>query len=127
MANQLPSADDAFARLFNDVYQNVLFHKLASYGIEPTSDAQRAAMIESAMRLRAMEEESAYKAAEDGSDPFVAANEYLAGLAGESPRVKQAAQEEAIGNMAAELMRHPDYYNSVLAIKAKQAADAAGR
>ncbi len=123
---QLPDAETAFATLFDNVHQQVFFHKLASYGIAPQNEEQQAAMLEGALRLRQLEEQEAYKQAQDnhGEDPFVAANNYLAGLVGEDPRGTSKAAE-AISNMTEQLMQCPEFYNSVLAVKAKQAADAA--
>ena len=125
---QLPDVETAFATLFDNVHQQVFFHKLASYGIAPQNEEQQAAMLESAFRLRYLEEQEAYKQASDNSsvDPFVAANNYLASLVGEDQQgMSKAAEEEAISNMAAQLMQRPEFYNSVLSIKAKQAADTA--
>lgn len=129
---QLPDAQQAFATLFNNVHQQVFFHKLAEvYGIAPQNEAQQAAMLEGAFRLRQLEEDEAYKQASAGGpggyddDPFVAANRHLASLTGEADYVKEAHETEAIAGMAAQLMQQPEFYNSVLSLKAKQAADLA--
>lgn len=124
---QLPDHETAFATLFDNVHQQVFFHKLASYGIVPENAEQQAAMLEGAWRLRQLEEQEAYKQASDqNGDPFVAANEYLGSLLG-TPASDKQAEDEAINNMAAQLMQRPEFYNSVLALKAKQAADMASR
>lgn len=123
---RLPDAETAFATLFDNVHQQVFFHKLAEvYGIVPQNPAQHAAILEGALRLREIEQSQAYKAAQDEDDPFVAANRHLAQLVGDDVYQKTAQEQDAIGNMAQHLMRDPDLYASVLALKVKQAADLA--
>lgn len=120
----LPDANTAYSRLFDGIHQQVFFHKMASYGCAPESPEQAAAMLEGAIRLRHIEEQMAYKQAQDASDPFVAANQYLAGLMGEQqPVYKQAEAESAISDMAADLMQNPEFYNSVLSLKAAEAGE----
>lgn len=117
--------DNAQNTVFQNVYQQVFFHKLASFGIEPRNETQYAAMLEGAQRLRQFEEDQLVKQANDGSDPFVALNQQLAGLMGETATVKEAQEHEAIANLSDYFSQQPDIYNSVLTLKFAEAQEAA--
>lgn len=130
--NQLPDPQTAYQNIFDGVHQRVFFHKLAQLGYVPTNEKQAAAMLELAGNLRMVEEEAAVKQAESSYDPFEAANDALKTTLGQygfsGPR-DNAANEEAVAikQAAAAWSEDPDIYNSVLALKAYEAEQAAAQ
>ena len=117
----LPELETAYNNLFEGVHANVFFGKLANHGIDPQNEKEAADLLELAGRLRGVDNEE--KEAGDSlcAIPVGALNEVL----GETPQGKQAqAQEEAQAykQAAAALAQEPVFYNSVLALKANEAA-----
>lgn len=127
-AAALPDAETAYNTLFNGIHARVFFSKLASLGHEVKNEKQAQALLELAGKLRVVEQESGYKAAEELNDPYVAANHYIdeaLGQHGLDASIKKArAAEEAgsIRQVAQQLSQDPGFYNSVLSLKAAEAA-----
>ena len=124
----LPDPDTAYQNLFDGIHQRVFFNKMAAYGYVPQTPAQAQYMLEMAGKLRAVEQEAAVKQAQDMDDPYFLANQHLnqvLGIHGLDDGIKQAQAENealAIKQAAAELANDPVFYNSVLSVKAAEAA-----
>jgi len=118
----LPDVGEAYNNLFEGVHANVFFGKLANNGIQPQNEKEAADLLELAGKLRGVDETE--KEAGDDSrfaNPVGALNEVL----GDTPQGQTAqAQEEdlAYKSAAAQLAQEPVFYNSVLALKANEAA-----
>ena len=117
----LPELETAYNNLFEGVHANVFFGKLANHGIEPQNEKEAADLLELAGRLRGVDNEEKEAGDSRFANPVGALSEVL----GETPQGKQAqAQEEAQAykQAAAALAQEPVFYNSVLALKANEAA-----
>jgi len=127
-APALPDPDTAYQNLFDGIHQRVFFNKMAAYGYVPQTPAQAQYMLEMAGTLRAVEQEAAVKQAADENDPYFLAKQHLnqvLGVHGLDGGIKQAqAQNDAfaIKQAAYELANDPLLYNSVLSLKAAEAA-----
>lgn len=127
MNDILPDPQTAYQNLFDGVDQRVFFNKLSSLGYVPQNEKQARELLELGGKLQAVDEEVAVKQAEDSNDPFTAANRALDEVLGQNgfQSQKQAAVNEevyAIKNAAAQLSQDPVFYNSVLSLKAHEAA-----
>lgn len=121
----LPPADAAYNNLFDDVHARVFFTKLASvYGFPAETPEDQQYLLQLAGRLRhvAQAEKTAsvspYGAALSSLDQVM-------GAAGMDQPMQAARAQEAemsIKQAAAELAEDPTIYNSVLALKAQEAA-----
>lgn len=127
-ANVMPDGQTAYNNLFQGIHQRVFFNKCAAAGFKPVNDQQASWMLDTAGRLRFVEQQSGVKQAQDGTDPFYVMNQALQAqmnkmgldFGGEQ---RQAEEEWAIKGAAEELMQDPTFYNSVLALKAEEAED----
>ena len=112
----LPAYQDAYQHLTNNVRAQVLFGRMASYGIEPQNFKEAQDLYEIAGKMRAVRE-SQEKVAMDQSrfsESTDALNQYL----GFSPNYSQPQEQAmAIKQAAAELMQDPAIYNSVLSLR----------
>lgn len=121
----LPDAKVAYDHLFDNVHTRVFFGKLAKRGYEPRNEKQAEELLLLAGRLRGVEE--AEKAAEDQS-PFgvalAALDDALGqnGMDGHLKRAQAQDQQLAIKQAAASLAADPMIYNSILSLKAAEAA-----
>jgi hypothetical protein len=123
----LPDPQDAYNHLFDGVHAEVFFGKLASYGIQPSSEKEAADLLQLAGQLRHVD--SSEKQASEGSR-FGGAVEALNSAFNNTPagQQKQAeAKGEAIKQAAEQLMQDSDIYASVLSLKAAEAAVLAGQ
>lgn len=119
----LPDVGEAYNNLFEGVHANVFFGKLANNGIQPQNEKEAADLLELAGRLRGVDGDTEKEAGDDSrfANPVGALNEVL----GETPQGQYVqAQEEdmAYKSAAAQLAQEPVFYNSVLALKANEAA-----
>ena len=125
-AGVLPDPETAYQNVFDGVHSQVFFNKLAAAGIEPETEKEAQDLLMLAGRLRTVE--AAEKQAGDGEGRFGGALTALDSVLGETGmdgQIKQAAaQEEAIAikQTAAAVMQDPTIYNSVLSLKAHEAA-----
>ena len=121
----LPDVQTAYNTLFDGVHQQVFFNKLASYGFVPQNEKEAAEMLELAGKLRYVEGEEEKIAADSSrlSNATVALDNVL-GIPREQQEKQSAANDEftAISQAAAQLAEEPAFYNSVLALKAAEAA-----
>jgi hypothetical protein len=122
----LPDANAAYGTLFDNVHAQVFFGKLASYGIQPGTEKEAADLLEIAAQLRGVD--NPVKQASEQSR-FGNAVQALGSVVSSTPYgQKQAAiaQDNAIKQAAATLAQDPNLYNSVLALKAYEAAALSG-
>lgn len=122
----LPDPADAYNQLFDGVHAQVFLGKLASYGIQPSTEKEAADLFTLAGRLRHVD--GPEKQAADQSR-FGGAVSALDSVLGDTPEGRQqsaANGQRAIKQAAAELMRDPSVYNAVLSLKAHEAAVLAG-
>lgn len=117
--NQLPNPADAYNQLFDNVHAQVFLSKLASYGIQPTTDKEAMDLFALAGHLRHVD--NPVKQAADQSR-FSGAVEALSSVTNQSPAIREGAIKQA----AAELMQDPSVYNAVLSLKAYEASALAG-
>ena len=121
----LPDVQTAYNTLFDGVHQQVFFNKLASYGFVPQNEKEAAEMLELAGKLRYVEQEEEKVAADSSrvSQANVALDNVL-GIPRAQEEKQAAASDElaAINQAAAQLAQEPEFYNSVLALKAAEAA-----
>jgi|TARA_R110000824_G_scaffold29652_7_gene98491 hypothetical protein len=122
----LPNPEDAYNNLFEGVHANVFFGKLANHGFQPQSEKEAADLLQLAGRLRHVDETE--KAASADQSRFEGASQALDGiLSGAGLGNVKAAQahneeDQAIKAAAAQLAEEPLFYNSVLSLKAHEAA-----
>jgi len=121
----LPDVQTAYNTLFDGVHQQVFFNKLASYGFVPQNEKEAAEMLELAGKLRYVEGEEEKVAADSSrvSQANVALDNVLGIPRGQDEKLAAAEDEyAAINQAAAQLAEEPAFYNSVLALKAAEAA-----
>lgn len=121
----LPEPKVAYQNLFDGIHARVFFQKMASHGYVPQSRQQAQYMLDVAGKLRAVEQSPATKIAAEQNDPFAAMSRHLDEVLGLQPHVKAAAAQEeeiAIRQAARGIMQDPMFYNSVLSLKAAEAA-----
>lgn len=126
-AAELPSPEDAYAHLFDQVHAQVFFTKVAQAGYAPRTEKEAADLLELAGKLRLVQEDPAVKQASDASSPYAVASSALDRLLGQNGMdgsTKQAAaqeQEVALNQAVGMLAQDPNIYNSVLSLKAAEA------
>lgn len=108
----LPSVDEAYATLREQVYAPVFFSKLASYGIVPQTQAEHEELAQLAERLRnvAGSEKTA-----SGSGRFGEALGALDQLIEDAPLPSSVASQ-VIKQAAAQATTDPSIYESVLSL-----------
>jgi hypothetical protein len=125
--NEFPNPVDAYNHLFSNIHARVFLNKLASeYGIHANSEKEATDLFAIAGRLR--EHENPVKQAADQSrfgDAAAALNSVIESTPAGQQQLAYT-QDFAIKQAAAELMQDPAVYNSVLALKAEEAAQLAG-
>ena len=128
-AVQLPDPQTAYANVFDGVHTQVFFGKLASYGIQPQSEKEAQDLLLLAGRLRHANQLT--KSAGDNSrfGGALSALDEVMGVSQDSFMKAALDQEEelAIKEAAAQAAADPMIYNSVLALKAHEAAILAGQ
>ena len=124
--NALPDPTAAYNHLFGDVHARVFFGKLASYGIQPTTEKEAEDLLQLAGQLRT--EDSPTKQAAESSrfGGAVSALNNVLSPAPANAHQQAAITDRTIKQAAAELMQDPSVYNSVLSLKAHEAALLAG-
>ena len=125
-ASTLPDVQTAYNNLFSGIHQQIFFQKCAAAGYPAHSAEEAQWMLETAGKLRAVEHAAPVKQAADQSNPYFAANQALDQVMtqyGLDDGTKQAQEETlAIKQAAYELAQDPTFYNSVLSLKAAEAA-----
>ena len=122
----LPNPADAYNQLFNDVHAQVFLGKLASYGIQPTTEKEAADLFALAGQLRHVDGPEKQAASQSRFGGAVSALDSVLGQSPAGQQQQAAVYGQAIKQAAAELMQDPGVYNAVLALKAHEAAILAG-
>jgi hypothetical protein len=123
----LPDPQAAYNHLFQAVHSQVFFQKCAAAGIHPRTADEANWMLECAGKLRQISEDATVKQAAAQDNPYYRMSAGLDavmaqyGLAG-GPTKTAADAEAGYKQAAASLMADPSIYNSVLALKAHEAA-----
>lgn len=124
----LPDPQQAYTHLFQNVHSRVFFNKLANYGIEVNTPEEAQGYLELAGKLRAASMDPQFKAAAAENSVIGRMNsqlDHVLGQTGFNSGVKQAAEQEAERERreaVAWLAQDPGMYNSVLSVKAAEAA-----
>ena len=126
-AGTLPDPDAAYAHLFDTVHSNVFFGRLASQGVEPMNEKEAQDLLMLAGRLREADEQEKVAGDSRFGAPLEALDGVLGGPGGIAKQAADAEEGLMIKQAAAELMEDPDIYNSVLSLKANEAAVIAGQ
>lgn len=117
----LPEVGEAYNNLFEGVHANVFFGKLANHGVQPQNEKEAADLLELAGKLRGVDDTEKEAGDSRFANPVGALNEVLS----ETPQGQQTQAQEAemtYKSAAAQLAQDPVFYNSVLALKANEAA-----
>jgi hypothetical protein len=120
----LPDSQTAYNNLFMGVHQRVFFNKLAAAGHAPRTQEEAQWMLETAGKLRTVDQSIPVKQANDAQSPYYQANQALDRVMqqyGLGARPAHAEQELAIKHAAAALSNDPTLYNSILALKMDEA------
>jgi hypothetical protein len=122
----LPDPSAAYNTLFDNVHAQVFFGKLASYGIQPTTEKEAGDLLEIAAQLRNVD--NPVKQASTRSRFGDAASALNSVVSSTPYGQKQAAvaEDHAIKQAAATLAQDPAVYNAVLALRVQEAAALAG-
>lgn len=122
----LPNPADAYQQLFDGVHAQVFLGKLASYGIQPTTEKEAADLFALAGRLRHVDGAEKQAAAQSRFGGAVSALDSVLGTSPAAAQQNAAVRSQAIKQAAAELAQDPSVYNAVLSLKAAEAAILAG-
>jgi len=122
----LPDPADAYQQLFDGVHAQVFFGKLASYGIQPTTEKEAADLFELAGQLRHVDSPEKQASAHSRFGGAVSALNSVLGSTAAGQQQQARVQNQAIKQAAAELMQDSSVYNAVLSLKAHEAALLAG-
>ena len=121
--DSLPDPVSAYNHLFSDVHSQVFFGKLASYGIQPATEKEAEDLFTIAGHLRNIEMNTKQAGADSR---FAHPGAALASLSNSDPAVQAQTVDLAVKQAAAELSQDASIYNSVLSLKANEAAMLAG-
>jgi hypothetical protein len=123
---QLPDPVAAYNHLYDNVHAQVFFGRLASHGYVPQNEKQAVDLLTLAGKLRVVADNE--KTAQAADSPYDYAVQALDGVLGQTGfngqfKTAQANEEDlAIKEAAAELSQDPAIFNSILALKAQEAA-----
>lgn len=120
MNTQLPDAQTAYNNVFDGVYARVFFTKCATAGYSPQTPEEAEHMLAVAGNLRQVEQSNRTKQASAGG-PFAAMRADLdRAMTGNGYVVED--NDAAVKQAADALLQDPTIYNSILALKANEAA-----
>lgn len=125
-APAVPDQDTAFNNLFLGVRSRAFFHKLASHGFVPSTPEQERNYLILAEETKRYMSHPTVKAASDSRDPVAAAvRDLQAHMShrGITPATKLANDQLVIDQAADQFLNDPTIYNSVLSLKAAEAAE----
>ncbi len=128
----LPDVNTAYNALFNQIDQRVYFSKLAQAGFSPRTEKEAEYLLRIGAQLEATSEHETVKQAEEENNPYykaaAALDRFLGqnGLNGADVQRRTYEQNLSITKTAEALAQDPMLYNSVLVLKAAEAAEAAG-
>ena len=122
----LPDPAEAYNNLFEGVHANVFFGKLANHGFQPQSEKEAADLLQLAGRLRHVDDTEKAATAEHSrfESPLGALDDVMegAGLGNIKSAQMHNEEDQAIKSAASQLAQDPVFYNSVLSLKAHEAA-----
>lgn len=127
----LPDPQTAYDNLFQAVHARVFFQKCASAGIMPRSRQEAQWMLETAGKLRTVDQAGGLQkdAQDDNDNPYYQMNRHLDqvlaqhGLDGGIKAAAAQEEESAIRQLTVDLSNDPLLYNSVLSLKTAEAQD----
>lgn len=121
---QLLEPNQARAMLFQNVWANAFFDKLAEYGIVPQSQADEEEMLKLAGELSMIEQHPTVKAAAAPSLISQARNDLHRLMASQGIDIGGLMQtdEKSAWHKAAAIAGNPDIYNAALSLKLAEAA-----
>lgn len=124
MSATLPDATTAYNTLFEGVHSRVFFQKCAAAGFHPRSTEEAAWMLETAGKLRMINEHAAVKQAAARENPYYQMASGLDAVMvqyGLTPPAQPRVEVEAGFKQAADaLAADPTFYNAVLSLKAAE-------
>ena len=124
--NTLPDPTAACNHLFGDVHARVFFSKLASYGIQPITEKEAEHLLQIAGQLRTSDSPTKQAAESSRVSGAVSALNNVLSPAPATAHQQAAITDRMLKQAAAELMQDSSVYNSVLSLKAHEAALLAG-
>lgn len=123
----LPSADQAYNKLFADVHANAFFGKLAQYGIQPATELEAEELLKMAAQLRHVPHPEKQASEQSRfSNALAALHATVGNTAGYQSQVA-VVNDYNLKTAAAQLAQDNDLYKSVLALKLHEAAVANGQ
>jgi hypothetical protein len=122
----LPDPADAYQQLFDGVHARVFLGKLASYGIQPTTEKEATDLFELAGKLRHVDGAEKQAATSSRFGGALSALDSVLGNSASHSQHQVASRNQAIKQAAAELAQDASVYNAVLSLKAAEAAVLAG-
>jgi len=122
----LPEPADAYDQLFENVHAQVFFGKLASYGIQPSTEKESQDLFDLAGKLRNTDGPEKKASAKSRYGGAVSALDSVLGKTPEGRQQRAASSQQAIKQAASELMQDTSVYNAVLSLKSHEAAVLAG-
>lgn len=121
---QLPTPEQAYSHLFDEVHARAFFGKLAAHGRPVTTDKQAADYLELAGKLRMLHQDPAVKAAAEADGPLAEASAALDQFMAQNG-FRPSGRDVATKQAAVQLAADPAVYASVLALKAAEAGQVA--
>lgn len=124
-APQQMTAEQGYNLLHAKIYSPVFFNKLAAHGIQPKNQAEAAAMLDAAGKLRILYDAEIEKKAAAKSSTLTklsaALDQRLAAMGLAQPAVLPEGEiPAAINKYAADAAKNPEYAAAVLALMAGQ-------
>lgn len=120
----LPDAQVAYNTLYEAAHARVFFQKCAAAGYEPQNDAQARWMLETAGKLRLLDQHVGVQKQAQEHDPYYQASNRLDQLLaryGIQDKTAQDQHELGLRQAAVDLAGDPTLYNSILALKTAEA------
>jgi hypothetical protein len=122
-ASPLPNLEDA-SSVFEQIYAETFFNKLASFGIQPETEAEAIEWLKIGHQVQQLEPQVKQANADQRRGLAFEVGDALQGILTEAGVGKEAEQREhnaEIYNVAQALAQDPDVYNAALSLKTAQA------
>ncbi len=123
----MPTTQQAYDHLFDNVHARVFLQKLASRGYEAQNEKEAQELLGLGKKIDVAQEDPTVKAAAEGAGRFALANTHLDAelqRRGIDTGVKTAAAQQedlAVQNIVSNLQQDPAIHNCVLALKTAEA------
>lgn len=124
---EMPSQQEAFTHLYDNVHARVFLQKLASRGYQPANFKEAQDLLGLGAKIDAAQEDPTVKAAAEGQGRFALANVHLDAeleRRGINTGVKSAAAQQedlSIQNIVGELRQDPAIHNAMITMKSAEA------